>query len=307
LYYYKVQKEIVMNNGFLRWLAILLVGVLVTSFGIYFGINYAYLKNGEIITQWDSETALIYWGNIFGALVTIIALITTILFTNKSNRDEREFTRKTLICDFKKEQYILESKRDKEIVDWVKNAVLLVEYDENDYSTEAINSIDGRVKEALRTCNLKVQGDVIPDDFWTVSREYLIEYLYLLIEYSSKKNNIANVYKSSESAIEIIRKKNLIRTIESTHFNTSNYQEHLFRIQEKIERIMLENNVTDEELEEAAKYIEVYKRGDLGKDLIEAINKKLQAIKNQYLRLFDEYNMILDERLEKRIEGLYQS
>ena len=57
--------------------------------GVPLIINESYKMNSGYMTCWDASDVLSYYGTILGATATIIAVILTIRFSKKQQREER--------------------------------------------------------------------------------------------------------------------------------------------------------------------------------------------------------------------------
>ncbi len=55
-------------------------------------INALYIKNEGYLTVWDGSDVLAYYGSLLGAAATIIALVFTIIFTQKNQKEERKLS-----------------------------------------------------------------------------------------------------------------------------------------------------------------------------------------------------------------------
>lgn len=94
-------------------------------------INESY-KNGQgYITMWNAADVLSYYGNILGSAATIIALIVTIRFTSKTNKENYNQQKKLIIAEYKTEQYKKDFKVQSKQLRELRDTILLKMFEQN--------------------------------------------------------------------------------------------------------------------------------------------------------------------------------
>ena len=76
-------------------IVIIILSILVGAFAVVcvpLIINYCYLENKIFETVWDGAELLGYYGSILGAVATIIAVVMTIKFTIKNQKEEKKLS-----------------------------------------------------------------------------------------------------------------------------------------------------------------------------------------------------------------------
>lgn len=71
----------------LKWIAVICI-VFILTIGVPIIINEAYKSNSGYITMWGASDVLSYYGAVLGALIAVITLSVTILFTQKQIKRE---------------------------------------------------------------------------------------------------------------------------------------------------------------------------------------------------------------------------
>ncbi|NMA48268.1 MAG: hypothetical protein GX947_00620 [Tissierellia bacterium] len=162
--------------------------------------KYAFKVNSGydlLIAEWDSGDALTFYGTVLGSIVTVIGLITTIIFTNKQNRQSEIFQRNMIIADNKK--VLLEEKYEN-ILNWIYNIkeVVLLEVLEGEGFLDKIfnNSLNNFLEKVLECYKyLNSQVDVkegIDKEFYDESKDRLMGILYKFKDLSCRIEKAEN-------------------------------------------------------------------------------------------------------------------
>ncbi len=136
-----------------------------------------------LIAEWGAGDALSFYGTVLGSIVTVIGLITTIIFTNKQNRQSEIFQRNMIIADNKK--VLLEEKYEK-IFNWIyniKEVVLLEALEDEGFLdkifNKSLNNFPEKVVECYKYLNSQVDIKVgIEKEFYDESKDILTGILY---------------------------------------------------------------------------------------------------------------------------------
>lgn len=162
------------------------VVIIITVIIIPFLINIAFkVSSGYdlLIAEWDPGDALSFYGTVLGSIVTVIGLITTIIFTNKQNRQSEIFQRNMIIADNKKN--LLEEKYEK-IFNWIyniKEVVLLKVLEDEGFLdkifNKSLNNFPEKVLECYKYLNSQVGiKEGIEKEFYDESKDILMGILY---------------------------------------------------------------------------------------------------------------------------------
>ena len=94
-------------------------------------INQSYKYGHGYVTMWSATDVLSYYGSIVGSAATIIALIITIRFTNKANKESHNQQKKLIVAEYKAEQ--LKKNFELEFEEWrgFRDTILLKMFEQN--------------------------------------------------------------------------------------------------------------------------------------------------------------------------------
>jgi len=308
------------SNGMIMWFIFLTIIVIVIAVAVYFGINEAYLKNDGYATVWTADVALMYFGTVLGAMVTVIALSVTIYFTNKSNAEDREYQTRKSVCELKKERLIQEHEDYLKIVQSVKIVILLEEYD--DFSCwkmligEEINSLVQKIMGAAEKCNYQIKKEDITQEFknfWAYNLSIIKLYLDAIYNYAKKEEETAikretlkEIEKKISPILSIIEKHKLLEKKKKLAEQNKSSQIILHKIEFDIE--MSNEKINDVDIKKYYNYESPYieSKNELYTELKKSLNMIISEKKEGYLDICEKYVEYEKDLLSENIKKLYE-
>lgn len=318
----------------LFWLLIMVFAVVLIALCIYFSINEAYKKNNGYITVWSADVALTYFGTIIGALVTVVALIVTIYFTNKTNREEREYQNQKVILDIKKERLLQKQEDYLEVVSNIKQIILLENKEESIFEkifvNASANSLAQKFIDAMKVCEYQYSRNEMTDrsrEFWKENQLILTDYMKLLSDYykseeeynkqrkelSEKEGKIKPVIELSKKYKQLQQRKNELQKakrdktqIESLIAAKSSIE--IAQLESQVNLEMSLNKVTKRDLEKFIDYVspKIPSESEVYHTFYEKLIRKLKNIEDPYIEKYRLYIEFENENINSKIMNLYK-
>lgn len=260
-----------------------------------FFINLAFKSTSSLdflVAQWNAGDALTFYGTVVGAFVTVIALITTIVFTNEQNRKSELFQRNTIIADNKK--VLLDEKYEK-IINWIssiKEVVLLeVLKDENFWDklfNKAINSFPEKLTECFK---YMCAQDGLKDG---LEKEFYKESIIIVNSIISGFTNLVEKIEKAENDIKIYKKQK------------EQFDQSFNKFEHRIKQVLNQNSNQNVENDTVFNVEEPKSEDEIFEDFISELTQNKEAYKDDYILLFNKYMEYKKNEKIQLIEELYR-
>lgn len=276
-----------------RWLVYTLASI-IAFIVIPYLINTAFKATSPhqcLIAEWNAGDALAFYGTVLGAFVTVIALVTTIFFTNQQNRKSELFQRNMIIADNKK--VLLDDKYEK-IITWINKvrAVVLLEVLEDDNLWDklfdrALNSFPEKIIECYKyLCTQEGLKDGIEKRFYKES-------IIIITSIITELYNLSERIEMAEGKIKIYNYHK-----EQFEQEFSKFENKLKRLQQAANQQTDNNNGFNEEKPKSTE--------KLYEEFINELNQNKENYKDDYISLFDEYIEFKKNEKLQQIKQLYE-